>query len=56
MAITPKAMVNGVNLTASETTYYTASNARGVIQKATFTNDHTGVVTVTINLVPTGGS
>lgn len=49
-------MVDGVNLTDSATTYYTADGVRAVIQKATFTNDDTGVVTVTINLVSSGGS
>ena len=56
MSITPKSMVNGVNLTNVAVTYYTADGVRAVIEKATFTNDDTGVVTVTINLVPSGGS
>lgn len=56
MSIIPKSMVNGVNLTASAVTYYTAIEVRAVIQKATFANNDTGVVTVTINLVPSGGS
>ena len=53
--ITPKSMVNGVNLTDAAVTYYTAgSGTRAVIKKATFVNDHTSAVTVTINLVPSG--
>ena len=56
MSTTPKSMVNGVTLTVTAATYYTATSVRAVIQKATFTNDHTGVVTVTINIVPSGGS
>ena len=57
MAITPKSMVDGVNLTDSAVTYYTVgTGTRGVIKKATFVNDHSSVVTVTINLVPSGGS
>ncbi len=57
MAIVPKAMVNGVGLTDAAVTYYTVpANRRGVINKATFVNDHTIVVTVTINLIPSGGS
>ena len=55
--LTPKAIVNGVNLTAAAVTYYTAgSGIRVVIKKATFVNDHTAAITVTINLVPSGGS
>lgn len=51
--ITPKSMVNGTNLTDSAATYYTVpANTKAIIKKATFTNDHNIVVTVTINLVP----
>jgi hypothetical protein len=56
VTIVNKSMVDGVNLTDSVVTYYTATDVRAVIQKATFTNDDTGIVTVTINLVPSGGS
>ena len=55
--LVPKSMVNGVNLTDSAATYYTVGpGTRGIIKKATFCNDHSSVVTVTINLVPSGGS
>jgi len=55
MAMIPKEMVAGVGLTDVAATYYTVpSNKRAVVQKATFVNDHTLVVTVTINLVPSG--
>jgi hypothetical protein len=51
----PKAMVDGVPITDSATTYYTApANARGLIKKATFTNDHTIPVTISINVVRSG--
>jgi len=57
MATLPKAMVAGVNLTDAAFTYYTApASTRGIIKKATFVNDHTGNVTVTINIVSSGGS
>lgn len=53
----PKSMVNGVNLTDAAVTYYTTpANTRSIIKKATFTNDDSIVVTVTINLVASGGS
>ena len=55
--IIPKTFVNGVNLTDAAATYYTVpTGTRGIIKKATFCNDDTGVVTVTINLVPSGGT
>lgn len=55
--ITPKSMVDGVNLTDLAVTYYTVgSGKRAIIKKATFTNDDAGVVTVTANIVPSGGS
>jgi len=55
--ITPKAMVDGVNLTDSAVTYYTVdTGARAIIKKATFVNDHTVAVTVTVNIVPSGGA
>lgn len=55
--ITPKAFVDGVNLTAVAATYYTVdTGARAIIKKATFVNDHTAAITVTINIVPSGGS
>jgi len=55
MSTVPIAIVDGVPLTNAAVTYYT-STKRTVIQKATFTNDDTGVVTVTINLITSGGS
>jgi len=57
MAITPKAIVNGVNLTNAAATYYTVpAGTRAILKRATFVNDDAIVVTVTINLVPSGGS
>jgi hypothetical protein len=53
--ITPKTFVDGVNLTDAAVTYYTtATGARAILKKATFVNDHTAVITVTINIVPSG--
>ena len=54
---TPKSFVDGINLTDSAATYYTApAGTKAIIKKATFCNDHSGVVTVTINIVPSAGS
>ena len=53
----PKSLVNGVNLTNSAATYYTApASTKAIVKKATFCNDHTSPVTVTVNLVPSAGS
>ena len=55
--IIPKTFVNGVNLTDAAATYYTVpTGTRAIIKKATFCNDDAGVVTVTINLVSSGGA
>ena len=56
MTTTQKSMVNGVTLTDAAATYYTADGVRAVINKATFVNDNTIPVTVTINIVASGGS
>jgi hypothetical protein len=55
--LTAKSFVNGTNLTDAAATYYTTpASTKALIKKATFTNDHSSVVTVTINLVPSGGA
>ena len=55
--IIPKSMVDGVSLTNAAVTYYTVgAGTRAVIKKATFVNDDTSSLTVTINLVPSGGT
>jgi hypothetical protein len=55
--ITPKSFVDGTNLTDSAATYYTTPAAtKAIVKRATFCNDNSIVVTVTINLVPSGGS
>ena len=55
--LTLKAMVDGVSLTDAVATYYiTPTGTRALLKRATFCNNHSAVVTVTINLVPSGGS
>ena len=55
--ITPKSMVDGTNLTDAAATYYTVpTGTRAIVKKATFCNDDATPVTVTINLVPSGGA
>ena len=49
--------VDGTNLTDSATTYYTVtSRTTAIIKAATFCNDASYPVTVTINIVPSGGT
>ena len=51
----PKAMVDGVPITNAAVTYYTVPAAtRGLIKKATFTNDDTTPVTISINVARSG--
>lgn len=54
---TNKKLVEGSQLTTSAATYYTApANTTTIIKKVTITNTSSGAVTVTIYLVPSGGS
>jgi hypothetical protein len=54
--IIPKAMVEGVNLTASAVTYYTAAaGVRTIIRRATFCNNSASDVTVTAYITKSGG-
>ena len=53
--ITHKTLVDGVGLTTAMVALYTAPvNTTTKITRATFTNNYTLPVTVTINLVPSG--
>lgn len=57
MAITGKRMVAGSQLTASAATYYTVgASTRAQIQAMTITNRNASSRTVTIHLVPSGGT
>lgn len=57
MATTPKRLVSGSQLTTSAATYYTApASTKTRISAFTATNTTAGAVTVTVYLVPSGGS
>lgn len=56
MAIVPKRLVDGSQLTTSAATYYTATNVRSRIDSCALTNTTGGAVTATLHLVPSGGS
>lgn len=57
MTATPKKLIPGSQLTASVATYYTApTNTKTLVKKLTLTNNDTSARSVTIYLVPSGGS
>lgn len=56
MAVTVKALVPAKQLENAQTTQYTATNCKTIIDKATITNTTSGNVVVSVNLVTSGGS
>ena len=57
MAVTNKKLVEGSQLTTSAATYYTApANTTTILKKVTVTNTTAGAVSLTMYLVPSGGS
>lgn len=56
MAVNLVNLVAGSVLTNSTATYYTAINVTATIRNATVTNPTAGAVTVTVYVVPNGGS
>ena len=56
MTVTVKTLVPPKQLEATQTTQYTATSARAIIDKATVTNTDTSNRTFSVNLVTSGGS
>jgi hypothetical protein len=57
MATTNTSLVEGSQLTTSAASYYTSpANTTTIVKKCTVTNTSAGALTVTIYLVPSGGS
>ena len=56
MAVNLREMIPAVQIAASATTYYTASNCTARIDSFTVTNTDTGAQTVTVYIVPLAGS
>lgn len=57
MAVTNKPLIEGTQLTTSVATYYSApENTSAIIKKLTITNTSGSAVTVTLYLVPSGGT
>ena len=56
MSVTPKTLVAPLQMQNAQTTQYTATNAKAIIDKATVTNTDTVNRTFSVNLVQSGGS
>ena len=56
MAVTAKVLVPPKQLENAQTSQYTATSVRAIIDKATITNTSAANVTVSVNLVTSGGS
>lgn len=56
MAVTPKRLVAGSQLTNAAATYYTATATTTRIDAMALTNTTGGAVTATVHLVPSGGT
>lgn len=56
MAVTPKTLVESKFCESSQTTQYTATGVTTIIDKFTATNVYTAAQTISVNLVPSGGS
>ena len=56
MAVTTRVLIPAKQAENSQTTQYTATNARAIIDKFTATNTSASNVTLSVNLVTSGGS
>jgi hypothetical protein len=56
MAVTPKVLIAPKQAEAVQTTQYTATGARAIIDKFTVTNTTAGNVSISVNLVSAGGA
>ena len=56
MAVTIKVLIPAKQAENSQTTQYTAVNCKTIIDKFTVTNTSAGNVTISVNLVTSGGS
>jgi hypothetical protein len=56
MTVSIKVLIPAKQAEATQTTQYTAVNAKAIIDKFTVTNTSAGNVTISVNLVTSGGS
>lgn len=56
MAYTPKSLIDAKDAESVQTTQYTATNVRTLIQLFTATNTTAGALTISVNIVPAAAS
>ena len=56
MTVSIKVLIPAKQAESSQTTQYTVTNAKAIIDKFTATNTTAGNVTISVNLVTTGGT
>lgn len=56
MTVTATVLIEAKNAESAQTTQYTSTNVRTIIDKFTATNYSAGAVTISVNLVPSAGS
>ena len=56
MPVTPKVLIPAKQAENTDTTQYTAVNCKALIDKFTATNTTASAVTLTLNIIPQGGS
>lgn len=56
MAVTPKALIIAKQAEATDTLQYTAVNCKAIVDKFSVTNTTASAATITVNIVPAGGS
>lgn len=56
MTVTATVLIEAKNAENAQTTQYTSTNVRTIIDKFTATNYSAGAVTISVNLVPSAGA
>lgn len=56
MSVTTKVLIDTKQAENSQTSQYTATNVKAIIDKFTAINTTAGAVTLSVNIIPSGGS
>lgn len=56
MSVTVKVLINAKQVENAQTSQYVATNVKTIIDKFTATNTTAGAVTLSVNIIPSGGS
>lgn len=56
MAVTPRVLISAKTMEAAQTTQYTATSVKTIIDKFTATNTSSANATISVNLVASGGT